>query len=187
MQYRKLSLLIAASLGIAAAVIPASVVRAGATDVHPAADIRQPRRDASDASAPATLPPERVKETLDAYSHWLDVVAQRNEVAGLATAVVVNNKVAFERTLGYADANTQEPITPTTVFRLASLSKAFATAVTGLLIDEGRFSWNTKLADALPFFQLKDAQASGEVTVRDILGQRLGLPLLLPAWFVCPN
>jgi len=176
MQYRKLSLLIIASLGIAASLISAFPVRAGSTDVQPAADIHPVRRDTHDVSAPATLPPAQVKDALDAYSHWLDTVAQRNEVAGLATAVVVNNKVAFERTLGYADANTQEPITPTTVFRLASLSKAFATAVTGLLIDEGRFSWNTKLADALPFFQLKDAQASGEVTVRDILGQRLGLP-----------
>lgn len=124
MQYRKLSLLIIASLGIAASLISAFPVRAGSTDVQPAADIHPVRRDTHDVSAPATLPPAQVKDALDAYSHWLDTVAQRNEVAGLATAVVVNNKVAFERTLGYADANTQEPITPTTVFRLASLSKA---------------------------------------------------------------
>ena len=174
MQFRKLSLLIAVSLGIAATLIPASATRAGSTDAPPAADIRATQRDATNESA--ALPPEHVKAALDAYSHWLDIVAQRNEVAGLATAVVVNNKVAFERTIGYADADTQEPITPTTVFRLASLSKAFATAITGLLIEDGRFNWNTKLADALPFFQLKDAQASGAVTVRDILGQRLGLP-----------
>jgi beta-lactamase class C len=176
MPYRKLSLLITLSLGMAATLIPATVVRADSTHAPATADIHPPGHEGSELSEPVALPPERVKQALDDYAHWLDVVAQRNEVAGLATAVVVNNKVAFERTLGYADANTQEPITPTTVFRLASLSKAFATAVTGLLIDEGRFSWNTKLADALPFFQLKDAQASGEVTVRDILGQRLGLP-----------
>lgn len=173
MPFRKFSLLIAVSFCMAASSIPASAMHAGATDMHPPADIRTPPRDAQES---ATFPPERVRAALDAYSHWLDVVAQRNEVAGLATAVVVNDKVAFERTLGYADANTQEPVTPTTVFRLASLSKAFATAVTGLLIEDGRFNWDTKLADALPFFQLKDAQASGAVTVRDILGQRLGLP-----------
>lgn len=175
MQFRKLSLLIAGSLGLAATLIPASTTRARSTDTQPTTDIRPALpHDAGDESA--TLPPERVKAALDAYSHWLDAVAQRNEVAGLATAVVVNDKVAFERTIGYADANTQESVTPTTVFRLASLSKAFATAVTGLLIEDGRFNWDTKLADALPFFQLKDAQASGAVTVRDILGQRLGLP-----------
>jgi len=173
MQFRKLPLLIAGLLGIAATWLPVSAVCASTTTTS-APDIRSPSQDAT--TLITSLPPERIKAATDAYSHWLDVVAQRNEVAGLATAVVVDNKVAFERTIGYADVATQEPVTPTTVFRLASLSKAFATAVAGLLIDDGRFSWDTKLAGVLPFFQLKDAQASSAATVRDILGQRIGLP-----------
>ena len=90
--------------------------------------------------------------------------------------MVVDNKVVYEHTLGYANASTAEPITPETVFRLASLSKAFATAVAGVLVNDGRFSWDTRLADVLPFFKLKDAAAAEKATVRDILGQRLGLP-----------
>ena len=173
MQFRKLPLLIAGLLGIAATWLPASALCSSTTTTS-TPDIRPPSQEAT--ALVTRLPPERIRAALDAYSHWLDVVAQRNEVAGLATAVVVDNKVAFERTIGYADVTTQEPVTPTTVFRLASLSKAFATAVAGLLIDDGRFNWNTKLAGVLPFFQLKDAQASGAATVGDILGQRLGLP-----------
>ena len=124
----------------------------------------------------AHLPPERVKETIDNYKTWLDTVESRDAVAGLATAVVVDDKVVFEHTIGYADAATKSPVLPTTVFRLASLSKAFATAVTGILVHDGRMSWDTKLVDALPFFKLKDMQAAQKATVRDILGQRLGLP-----------
>lgn len=175
MQFRKLPWLIAGVLGISASLASASAVQA-ASSGEPAPVVHPAPRDATDLDAGTSLPPERIKASLDAYSHWLDVVAQRNEVAGLATAVVVDDKVAFEREIGYADATTQEPVTPDTVFRLASLSKAFATAVTGLLIDDGRFSWDTRLADVLPFFQLKDAQASGAATVKDIMGQRLGLP-----------
>ncbi|WP_233843729.1 serine hydrolase domain-containing protein [Dyella sp. 2HG41-7] len=173
---RTFSPLIAGLLGITATLTSAFATPATSTSTQPSADVHPLRQDATDLNATSTLPPERVKAALDAYSHWLDVVAQRNEVAGMATAVVQDNKVVFERTLGYADTSTQEPITPATVFRLASLSKAFATAVTGLLIDDGRFTWDTKLADALPFFQLKNAQASSQATVRDILGQRIGLP-----------
>jgi beta-lactamase class C len=175
MPFHKFPLLVAGVFSVTASLIagPALCAAPASTgsgpDVHPAA------HDATDLQA-ASLPPERVKAALDAYSHWLDVVAQRDEVAGLATAVVVDDKVAFERAIGYADASTQEPVTADTVFRLASLSKAFATAVAGLLIDDGHFNWNTKLADVLPFFQLKNAEASGEATVQDILGQRLGLP-----------
>jgi beta-lactamase class C len=176
MQFRKLPLLLAGVLGIAGAMTVTATAHA-ALPVHSAGLVAHPaRHDATDLDDTTTIPPDRIKAALDDYSHWLDVVAQRNEVAGMATAVVVDDKVAFEREIGYADASTQAPVTPDTVFRLASLSKAFATALTGLLVEDGRFSWDTKLADALPFFQLKSAEASGEATVRDILGQRLGLP-----------
>jgi beta-lactamase class C len=176
MQFRKLSLLIAGSFGITTSLIAASTVPAASPASQPIPAAHPAQHDATDLDATASIPPERIKASLDAYSQWLDVVAQRNEVAGLATAVVVDDKVTFEREIGYADESTHEPITPDTVFRLASLSKAFATAVTGLLVDDGHFSWDTKLTDVLPFFQLKDAQASDEATVKDILGQRLGLP-----------
>jgi beta-lactamase class C len=122
------------------------------------------------------LPPTQVKQAIAEYQGWLKQIEQRDDVAGLATAVVVDDKVVFEHTQGYADAASHQPITPDTVFRLASLSKAFATALTALLVRDGRFSWDTKLIDVLPFFKLKDAQASEEATVGDILGQRLGLP-----------
>ena len=175
MQFLKLPLLIAGALGVTTALIGASAVHA-ASPARPTPVAHPAQHDATDLDASSSIPPERIKAALDDYSRWLDVVAQRNEVAGLATAVVVDDKVAYEREIGYADADTQEPVTADTVFRLASLSKAFATAVAGLLIDDGRFSWDTKLADVLPFFQLKNAEASSEATVRDILGQRLGLP-----------
>jgi beta-lactamase class C len=90
--------------------------------------------------------------------------------------VVSDGKVVFEGTIGYADAATREPVLPTTVFRLASLSKAFATALTGLLVDDGALNWDTRLIDVLPYFKLKDVHAADQATISDILGQKLGLP-----------
>lgn len=131
---------------------------------------------AAAASESARLSPARLQATLADYSRWLDIVAERNDVAGLATAVVVNDKVVFERVIGYADVASQQPVVPDTVFRLASLSKAFATAITGLIVDGGTLNWNTRLVDVLPYFKLKDAEGTEHATVGDILGQRLGLP-----------
>lgn len=128
------------------------------------------------ASDTREVPPARVAQTLADYQRWLDELAARDGTAGLATAVVVDNKVVFERTVGYADAATHAPVTPATVFRLASLSKAFATAVTGILVDDGRLRWDMKLVDVLPYFKLKDMSYADQATVADILGQRLGLP-----------
>lgn len=124
----------------------------------------------------AMLPAARVDAALKDYDHWLDQLAAENRTAGLATAVVVNDKVRYERTLGYADSNTGAKVEPDTTFRLASLSKAFATALTGLLVRRGALDWDTRLASVLPFFKLRDANASQEATVRDILSQSIGLP-----------
>lgn len=163
MPFRPKSLLIACLLGLAGL----------STGVH-ATERATPSAHAEPAHE--AIPPARLKKALADYTRWLNTLQQRNEVAGLATAVVYDDKVIYEHTTGYADTVTGARVTPNTVFRLASLSKAFATALAGLLIDDGRFSWDTRLIDVLPFFKLKDAQASSEATIRDILGQRVGLP-----------
>ena len=163
MQFHKIFLLIAGVFGLACTPVRATTPAASA----PAARVH---------STTESLPPARVKQAIADYQRWLDRVVERHAVAGLVTAVVIDGKVVYEGTLGYADAVTQQPVTPDTVFRLASLSKAFATAITGLLVDDGKLSWDTKLVDVLPYFKLKDMQAASQATVSDILGQRLGLP-----------
>ncbi|MFC5582565.1 serine hydrolase domain-containing protein [Rhodanobacter terrae] len=163
MQFQKIFLLLAGALGLVCA--PARATSTATT--LPTVVVH---------GATGSLPPARIEQTIADYQRWLNRIAERHAVAGLATALVVDDKVVFEGTVGYADAVTKQPVTPHTVFRLASLSKAFATAMTGLLVDDGKLSWDTKLVDVLPYFKLKDMQAASEATVADILGQRLGLP-----------
>ncbi|HEV2538445.1 MAG TPA: serine hydrolase domain-containing protein [Frateuria sp.] len=162
MQLRTLPLLIAGLLGAATTPASAHVPTTAAPDP-------------TDTTVQA-LPPDRVKATLEDYRQWLDTLQRRDAVAGLATAVVVNDKVVFEGTIGYADAADKEPVKPDTVFRLASLSKAFATGLTAVLVQDGKLAWDTRLVNVLPFFKLKNVPDTQQATVADILGQRLGLP-----------
>lgn len=110
------------------------------------------------------------------FNRWLDDLEASQAVAGLAAAVIKDDQVLLERGIGMANTTTAEPVTPDTVFRLASLSKAFATAMAGLLVDDGRLHWDTRVADLLPTFALKDAAAATQLTVQDILSHRVGLP-----------
>jgi len=110
------------------------------------------------------------------FAGWLDAVAQSGQVSGLAAAIVKGDEVLLQRGVGYADASAGLPVTTDTVFRLASLSKAFASALTALLVDEGMLSWETRVTGVLPTFELHDVNASSKLTVRDILSQRVGLP-----------
>ena len=110
------------------------------------------------------------------FDRWLDGLESSSDVSGLAVAVIKDDKVLLERGVGYANASTREPVTANTVFRLASLSKAFATAMAALLVQDGVISWDTKISNVLPTFQLADVNASQKLTVADILSHRVGLP-----------
>lgn len=110
------------------------------------------------------------------FDQWLDVLGQSGDVAGLAVAIVKDDKVLLERGIGYADWSTREPVGSDTVFRLASLSKAFATAMAGILVERGVIGWDTKVSDVLPTFSLADPRDTRALSIGDILSHRVGLP-----------
>ncbi|HZP67870.1 MAG TPA: serine hydrolase domain-containing protein [Rudaea sp.] len=151
---------------IAVALAPNAHARS-ATHVH-----KTPAAAEHTALHPATDPAAVAHD----FNDWLDAVAQSGQVAGLAAAVVKDDHVLLQRGIGYADASRDLPITPDSVFRLASLSKAFASALTAMLVDEGMLSWDTRVTGVLPTFELQNVAASEKLTVRDILSQRVGLP-----------
>jgi beta-lactamase class C len=165
--YTALALLAFALLGMH---VPASEARTRARPhAHaPAAPIHR--------EAPKAAAPRDAKSVAEEFDGWLDAVAQSGQVSGLAAAIVKDDQVLLQRGIGYADASAGLPVTTDTVFRLASLSKAFATALTAILVDEGMLSWDTRVTGVLPTFELHDVGASSKLTVRDILSQRVGLP-----------
>src|SRR5690606_36406830 len=63
-----------------------------------------------------------------------------------------------------------------TVFRLASLSKAFAGTMAGLLVEDGTLRWDSRIVDYVPDFALNNPEATQSLTVADVLSHRVGLP-----------
>lgn len=110
------------------------------------------------------------------FAGWMDQIEQSGQISGMAAAIVKDDTVLLQRGIGYADASRGERVTVDSPFRLASLSKAFASALAAMLVDEGMLSWDTRVAGVLPTFELKNIEASDKLTVRDILSQRVGLP-----------
>ncbi len=140
--------------------------------LRPAASAPREPPPQVDASAVAT---DTAPVTAE-FAQWIDRLEQSGLVAGLAVSVVKDDEVLYERGIGYADWTSREPVTETTVFRLASLSKAFATTLTGLLVEDGMLNWETRVSGVLPTFTLADIDGSRKLTVRDILSHRVGLP-----------
>lgn len=103
-----------------------------------------------------------------------ELVQQKN-LPGLALAIVQNGRVISLRGYGHTGAPGGQPIGTDTVFRLASLSKAFAATLSAQLVAEDAMNWDSPIINQLPAFKLRDYASARTVTVRDILSHRVGL------------
>ena len=55
-----------------------------------------------------------------------------------------------------------------------------------LMADSGKLSLESRVADRMPYFQLQPAYVSQELTVRDLLTHRSGLPETDFLWYDTP-
>jgi len=100
---------------------------------------------------------------------------QKKKIPGMAMALVQDGRILSARGSGVTDIRTGQPIQSDTIFRLASLSKAFAATLTGILVEEQALGWDTPISKQLPAFKLRDYTASQKLTVSDILSHQVGL------------
>jgi CubicO group peptidase (beta-lactamase class C family) len=110
----------------------------------------------------------------------LDAVAEqgraRTRVPGMVISIVHRDRVVYLKGFGVRKAGESAKIDPDTVFQIASVSKPFTSTVLARLVGEGAISWDSRLAEIDPNFKLYDPQATAQVTIRDLLSHRSGLP-----------
>jgi len=97
---------------------------------------------------------------------------------GAAVIVVRHGQVLLEKGYGLADVATQAPITPRTVFDIASVSKPFTAMSILMLVEHGKLRYTDTLGTFFPAFPA-DAR---QVTVRQLLTHTSGMPDYTLAW-----
>lgn len=106
------------------------------------------------------------------------------ETPGVAIAVVRNDSVVFMKGYGVRKMGEPAPVTPKTIFAIASTTKAMTVACLGMLVDEGKMKWDDPVTKYLPWFQLYDPYVTRELTVRDLLTHRSGLSRGDNLWYL---
>lgn len=81
-----------------------------------------------------------------------------------------NGEIVFEDYHGLINFKTKEPITATTPFHVASISKTFTATVILKLMEEGKIALEDHVEKYLPGFPYQN------ITIRDLLSHRSGLP-----------
>lgn len=90
---------------------------------------------------------------------------------GAAVMVVHDGKPVFLKCYGLADREKGIPVTPATNFRLASVTKQFTAMSAMILVEQGKLSFDTTLADIFPGFP----DYGAGVTIRHLLTHTSGL------------
>ncbi|MGH9743814.1 MAG: serine hydrolase [Candidatus Acidiferrum sp.] len=108
-------------------------------------------------------------------------------VPGVSVAIVKDTSVVYMKGFGVRDIRTNQPVTPDTLFDIGSCTKAFTSAAVAILVDEGKMKWDGKVNEYIPFFHLYDPLADENVTMRDLLTHRTGVPGTDLLWYVYPQ
>jgi CubicO group peptidase (beta-lactamase class C family) len=128
------------------------------------------------AAPGAEVTPRKVKAALAGLEELAEQTLKKTGVPGMAIAVVYQDEVVYLKGFGVRQAGKEGPIDADTVFQLASVSKPIATTVLAALVGEGVIDWDDRVIDHDPGFRLSDPWVTREVTFRDLLCHRSGLP-----------
>jgi CubicO group peptidase (beta-lactamase class C family) len=126
------------------------------------------------------------EEPLSGLDEFISRVMETWRAPGIALAVVRNDSVLLAKGYGVKDVSTGALLDERSLMAVASTSKAFTAAALGMLVDEGLISWDDKVTDHLPDFQLYDPYVTREFTIRDLLTHRGGLPRGDRLWYGSP-
>jgi CubicO group peptidase (beta-lactamase class C family) len=128
-------------------------------------------------------PSPAVTGNLDGFDDFMAKAMQDFKIPGAAVAVVKDGKVILAKGYGYRDADHKLPVTVKTVFPIASITKSFTVSSLGTLVDQGKLDWDKPVREYLPGFRMYDPVATDQITPRDLVTHRSGLPRHDLLWY----
>ena len=132
---------------------------------------------AQDGFAPDRL--ARIDRMLQQY-------VDSGQVAGAVALVLRDGKPVYQRAVGWSDLAAHRPMTPTSLFRIASQTKALTTVVILSLMEEGKLAVDDPVSRYIPAFAHTRVAtrsdtgrvirpAKREITIHDLLTHTAGI------------
>jgi D-alanyl-D-alanine-carboxypeptidase/D-alanyl-D-alanine-endopeptidase len=99
-----------------------------------------------------------------------------SHIPGLVYGIVANGRLVFVRGIGVQDLESNRPVTPDTLFRIASMTKAFTALTVLKLRDEGKLQLDALAETYVPELRgwKYPTQDSPRIRVRDLLNHTAG-------------
>lgn len=113
------------------------------------------------------------KKTLDQH---LQSKMQEFNIPGLSIAIINHGEVVYHNTLGVSDVDKQTPVSASTIFEGASISKSVFAFFVMTFVEEGKLDLDKPLFEYMPHPDITNDPAYEKITARMVLSHRSGLP-----------
>lgn len=112
---------------------------------------------------------------LGAYDELMEQFFEKNEPLGASLAVAYQGRLVYAKGFGFADLDRQKAVQPTSLFRIASLSKPITAVAVMKLVQDGKFTLDQPIVPLLNLDFLPEDSTDwadprlAEITVRQCL------------------
>jgi CubicO group peptidase (beta-lactamase class C family) len=124
-----------------------------------------------------------VARKLEGFDAFMEKTLKDWNAPGIGVGVVIEDKLVFAKGYGYRDYEKKLPITPSTLFPIASNTKLFTAIAAGFLVEEGKLTWNRPIRESVPSIQFYDDYLNNTITLRDMLSHRTGITRHDSIWY----
>lgn len=118
---------------------------------------------------------------------WESYIGRRmvqHQVPGVAVGLAVGGRPLYMQGLGWRDRELGLPVTPETVFGIASITKSFTAVAIMQLQEQGKLSVQDPVIKYLPDFRTPDPEQTRTIAIHHLLSHTAGLPPL-PGMTAC--
>ena len=126
---------------------------------------------------------QAIAKKLQGFDAYMDKIVKDWNVPGIGVGIVAGDKLVFAKGYGYRDYEKKLPYTPTTLHQIASNTKLFTAVAAGLLVEEGKLTWDKPVRESVPSIRFYNNELNNTVTLRDMLAHRTGITRHDTIWY----
>src|SRR5213080_729755 len=124
-----------------------------------------------------------VTQKLAGFYAFMEKTLKDWNAPGVGVGVVVGDKLVFAKGYGYRDYEKKLPLTSQTMFTIASNTKLFTAVSAGMLVEEGKLTWDRPIKESVPTIDFYNSYLNNSITLRDMLAHRTGITRHDSIWY----
>ena len=107
---------------------------------------------------------------------WIESRMAYKALPGVAIGIIYDQEMIWSKGFGYADIENKKPVTPQTLFRIASITKLFTSTALLQLRDAGKLQLDDPVVKHLPWFSVQQEPDSPPILLKHLITHTSGLP-----------